>query len=499
MGVVCLSLAGLLAVCGLSIPHIDMDLISPLFPSGASGLTAATGLVFVSYAGVTKVAAIAEEVQNPERNLPLGIFLSLTIVTIAYTAVTFILSSVLPWQTLAGDLKPIYTLALHTGGNAFAFAIAVVAILTMASMANSGVLAASRFPFAMARDNLLPGVFAKINRKYLTPHVAILSSGLLALLSILYLDVGKIAKLASAFILIIYIIENFAVIVLRENRVHWYSPKFKGPGYPLLQVFGILSGLFLLVGMGHVVIPAVIGVGIPGSLIYFFYSRHKTTRKGVVGVRSRRKELEEPSPTLASETDAGVIVPLFGFERSPEVLVELGTILAAGSTVEVVHLTEVPEQSDAHDVDEIETREVLSLKRRLKTLADRVEGHIDFDHVPSHDIYKVVHQISSRLHCHWLVKEWGGRTSGAFTLHKQMGWLEDHLDCHILNIRDAGIRYISKIMLILPGDETDDFFLHTASLISKKKWCGIVDCKFRLSRAACRFSPGVRKYTCLYS
>ena len=68
---------------------------------------AAVGFVFVSFAGVTKIAAIAEEIKRPNRNLPLGILLSLAIVTIIYGAVTLILVGVVPTDVLSGDLRPV--------------------------------------------------------------------------------------------------------------------------------------------------------------------------------------------------------------------------------------------------------------------------------------------------------------------------------------------------------------------------------------------------------
>ena len=467
IAIVTASLIGLFFVGAISIPRIDMSHLAPLMPMGGSGLMAATGMVFVSYAGVTKVAAIAEEVKNPERNLPLGILLSLFLVTVTYCSLTFILVGVIPWEELTADLKPVYTLSRHTGGESIGIAAAILAILTMASMANSGVLAASRFPFAMARDRLLPSFLGFINKKYLTPHVAIIASGIFVLVCLLTMDVAKIAKIASAFILIIYIAENLAVMVLRETRVNWYKPAFKAPFYPLTQIFGILSGGALLIGMGQVVVPAILGVLVPGVAIYMLYSRRRTSRLGVIGVRVRRKELEAPSRTLAAETDAEVIVSLFGKERSPETLVELGAILAQGATTEVIHVTEVPEQTTIHDIKEIESGEVVTLKRRINSLAKTQPGNIDFDHIVSHDMYKVIHELSSRLHSHWLIKEWGGRSHGAFTMHKQMGWLEEHLDCNIVNYKDAGIRYISKVMLIMPHDWTDKFFIETAKVVAK--------------------------------
>ena len=126
------------------------------------------------------------------------------------------------------------------------------------SGANSGVLASSRFPFAMARDLLMPGFFAKIHSKYLTPIVAILFTGLLMCLVILFLDVVKIAKLASAFMVMMFIAVNFCVIILRETSAQWYKPTYRSPLYPFLQAFGILSGFVLLILLGWMPLASIV-------------------------------------------------------------------------------------------------------------------------------------------------------------------------------------------------------------------------------------------------
>lgn len=477
VAIVSVSLIGLGIIGGLGTIHFDFQLMTPFQPHGIGGLLSSAGLVFVSFAGVTKVAAIAEEIKRPEKNLPLGILLSLTIVTSIYVGLTFILVGNIPFSNLVGDLKPMHTLAEHIGGATLGFGAALLAILTMASMANSGVLAASRFPFAMSRDMLIPGLFGKISLKFLTPWVSICASGLVVGLSILYLDVAKIAKLASAVILTIYILENIAVVVLRETRVQWYKPNFKSPFYPYLQIFGFVSGIFLLLGMGAIVAKAIAAVVIPGVILYLTYSRSRTKRKGVVGVRVRRKELESAPYMIHSGEfqDAKVAVSLFGRERSPELLVEIAASLADGRKMEVVHLTEVPEQMELHGLDDLDTPAVISLKRRVQAMSTKTGANIEFDHLPSHDIYKTVHEISSRLSCEWLVKEWGGRTGGAFTIHNQMGWLENHLNCHIMTVRDAGIRYFAKVMLLTErGGLTNDLVLstgkHLAAINDAELW-----------------------------
>lgn len=471
MVVVGLCIGLLSVISGASVFTFSTEFMDPLFPSGVTGLASATALVFVSYAGVTKVAAIAEEIKEPERNLPRGILISLLIVTLVYSGVTFLLFGNLPYSELANNLRPIYSLALHVQGPILGSITAVIAVITMSSMANSGLLAASRFPFAMARDSLLPSRLGKLNRKYLTPIWSIVISALLMAFVLLNLDVAKIAKFASAFMLLIYMAENISVIVLREARVQWYKPSYKTPLYPFVQIIGIALNGILLSYMGfNLILPAFLSIMIPGFIIFVLYSRRKTTRKGVLGIRGKRQDLVEEKQEVISRSrledidlsmDANVVVALFGKERSPEMLIEMGVALAEHSNCEVAHITEVPEQTDLDDLMD-EPAELRSLRRRVLAMAVEKKEPITFDPIVSHDLARTVFHISQRLHCQWLLIEWRGKTAGAFTIHNPMGWLKGHLRCNLGIFRDAGVRYIRKIVCYTKGDASDAIVISTA-------------------------------------
>ncbi len=469
--IVSFTIGCLVVLSGAALSSVEAVNFQPLFPNGMSGFLNATALVFVSFAGVTKVAAIAEEIKNPEKNLPRGIILSLLTVTIIYCLVTFILMGNFSVAEISNNYKPIYSLAFKIGGPILGSAAAIMGIITMTSMANAGILASSRFPFAMSRDHLLPSVIGRLHKRFLTPTMSIILSGFIVGVVILTFDVAKIAKLASAFMILIYIFENIAVLVLRETRVAWYKPSYKTPLYPLTQILGILSGSLLLIAMGPLVLKAIAGVGIPGLLIYIFYSHKKTTRKGVIGIRGKRKDLVSQNDlelfdhmrmeTLDFSKDAKVVVSLFGRERSPEVLVEMGAALAEKEKIEVAHFTEAPEQSDLCDFWE-ESAPLKSLRRRLHAMAKAQDMELEFDPVVSHDITRSIFEVSQRLHCEWLILEWGGKSRGNLTFHNPVGWLKSHLQSNLAIFRDTGVRYIRKVMVVIQDHGNDDLVLSTA-------------------------------------
>ena len=241
-----------------------------------------TAFVFVAYAGVTKIAAVGGEIKNPSRNIPYGIILSLVISCLLYVFITIVMvAAVSPesYMNSAGEARedPVFIFAEAIGGYTVGVISAVFAVTVVTSMALAGIMATSRFPFAMARDNLLPRALENVHTKYQTPHLAIYGTGIAMALSITFLPVHDIAKLASGFKIMIFIVINSCVIVLRRaSPAHsWYQPEWKSPMYPFIQIFGILSGIFLLYVMGLMAVLGGIGCCLLGLVTYYSYGKSR--------------------------------------------------------------------------------------------------------------------------------------------------------------------------------------------------------------------------------
>ncbi|WP_427453857.1 amino acid permease [Litorimonas sp. WD9-15] len=255
------------------------------FKTGIVGFVSTIGLVFVSYAGLTKVASVAEEVQNPDRNIPLGMTLSLITATVIYTLGTLILIEVLEPEELYGSLTPI-----ADAGRKFlnwapfdlgVILIVVAAIAAFASTGNAGIMSASRYPYAMAKDKLVPNQLSKIGR-FGTPTVAIIFTVLAMVAVLLLFDVASVAKLASAFQLLLFGLVCIAVIVMRESKIPTYRPGFRAPFYPWLQIVGILISFWLIIEMGILAI-AFTGMVIIGCVLwYHFYASGNLERRGAI-------------------------------------------------------------------------------------------------------------------------------------------------------------------------------------------------------------------------
>ncbi|TVP76080.1 MAG: amino acid permease [Gemmatimonadales bacterium] len=143
------------AVFGLA--AVEREIMSPYLPFGWSGVFATTGVVFISYLGVMKAAAISEEVKDPQRNLPLGILTSVAVVTLLYVLTMVIVTGVLPQDEVVAAPAPLADAAGLFLGAMGGLVIAIAGILATLSTGNAALLSSSRYPFAMARDRLISG------------------------------------------------------------------------------------------------------------------------------------------------------------------------------------------------------------------------------------------------------------------------------------------------------------------------------------------------------
>ncbi len=481
--IVAISLLTLLSILFLGLPQVEMTNFDPFYTNGRGGLLTTVAFVYISYAGVTKVAAIAGEIKNPSKNLPLSMILSLVIMTTIYVSIAFVLVGNLPLTDLSVDIKPIYTISNVLGGRYFSIIVAVVGVITLISMANSGVLASSRFPFAMAMDKLLPSFMGKIHPKYLTPIVTILITGISMAVVILFVDVVKIAKLASAFMVMMFISVNACVIVLRETSAQWYVPTYKSPMYPFVQIFGIISGVVLLVFLGLTPLLSIITIVVLGFAIYYLHGR-KTARIGILrkyGHRPAlfllydRKNSEKRGQKIKAAQDnfldgkisdgAGAVVPLLGNENSPEMLVEIGAALNNKESTQAVNITEVPNQTFLDAVME-DGPQITSLSRRLSVMANSKRMSVDFEAMVTHDIPYTIYELSAQTSCSWLVMGWDGRAHNGILVNNPLGWLIRHVDSNFALFKDNGVRYISKVLLPLrPGGKNSERFISAVNRI----------------------------------
>ncbi len=257
------------------------------FDEGSNNLFAAAGLVFISYVGVTSVISVAGEIKNPERNLPLGLFLAIGTAVTVYILGLWVMIGVSGTEAVSysngeTNLTPVSTVASDiTGSIVGSYVMAIAAIFAFLSVANAGILSSSRYPLAMSRDHLLPPALRKVDDNG-TPILGIIVSTFLIALVILFLDPLKIAKLASAFQLMMFSLLCLSVIVMRETKLDSYDPGYRAPFYPWLQIIGAIACIWIIFIMGWLPVLFSAGVVAIGIAWYFIYARHRVDRYGAI-------------------------------------------------------------------------------------------------------------------------------------------------------------------------------------------------------------------------
>ncbi|OYR40668.1 MULTISPECIES: APC family permease [unclassified Halorubrum] len=281
---------------------------SPFVSHGLGGIATATAFVFVSYAGIGEVASVAEEISDPGRNIPRAMLISIGVMLAVYTAVVGVIVGVVPADTLVHggptggtSLTPMADGAERVFGGAGVTVVAVTAVLALTSMANAGVLGTSRFLLAMSRDSLLPERIGRISPRFLTPVNAVLVTGGVLLTLIAFVPVVDLAKLASAFLILVFSLENVSVIVFREVGGDFYDPEFRSPGYPVVQVLGVIGGVLLIAQMGLISVVGAVGISAGSAVWYLAYARSRTDRTGALGTYfDREPDASEPLDEAAA-------------------------------------------------------------------------------------------------------------------------------------------------------------------------------------------------------
>ncbi|MBN1411921.1 MAG: amino acid permease, partial [Spirochaetales bacterium] len=256
------------------IPRMNFTLFSPFIKNDVNAIFITAGYIFISFGGLLNIANISEEVKNPKVNIPLGMIVSIVVVTVIYTLTVFVMTGLLEPLTLSKSLTPIADSAKIIMGNPGFIVISIASFLAFITTANAGIMSASRYPLALGRDNLLPGRISRVNKKFKTPTISIILTGCLIFVSLL-LPLELLVKAASSVILTSYVLTNISVIVLRESKLSNYDPSFKTPLYPWLQFFSILIFTFFLIELGMEAVEISLAFIFICFCFYFFYGRKR--------------------------------------------------------------------------------------------------------------------------------------------------------------------------------------------------------------------------------
>lgn len=254
---------------------------TPFAPNGWAGIQAGAAIVFFAYIGFDAVSTVAEEVRNPQRSLPIGIIGSLVVCTILYVIVAAVFTGIIPYhdlvKTLATSQAEPLTLALQyadikNGKDFFVGTVAFGSVIAHTAVLLVFQLGQPRIFFSMSRDGLLPAGFSKVHKRFRTPYITTILTGVAVGVCSMFTSIDEMVDLTNIGTLFAFILVCAGVLILRKKEPE-RKQAFKTPLLPWIPLFGIASCLYLMLGLPWV---TWVRFGIwllLGIFIYLMYGR----------------------------------------------------------------------------------------------------------------------------------------------------------------------------------------------------------------------------------
>ncbi len=272
--IVMIKVAVILLFLYLGFSHIDPANWNPFLPFGWGGVVTGAAIIFFAYIGFDAVSTTAEEVRNPQRDLPIGLLGSLLIATVLYVAVALVLTGIVPYSTL--NVPAPVSFALDQIGIPWGGAlVSVGALLGITSVLLVLLFGQTRIFFAMSRDGLLPRAFRKVHPVYRTPVNVTLLVGLITAVISSLLPLESVAELVNIGTLAAFIIVSAGVIVLRHTNPDTPRP-FRVPLVPLIPLLTIVFCGYLILALPTVTHLRFVIWLLIGLVVYFAYAHRRS-------------------------------------------------------------------------------------------------------------------------------------------------------------------------------------------------------------------------------
>lgn len=460
---------------------VDLDNLRPLIPPeiGISGFLVVTPVLFVTFMGFAEIAAVSEEVKNPDRNLPLAVVGSVVVVTVVYCAVEICVVGLRRYNdpTMLSETVLMEMAHMLMGRTGYSL-ILLGGILATVSSANASIMAASRISFAMGRDGLMPDWFNQIHRRFRTPYRSILVTGGLTmiLLVILGSHLELIAEVGAFLSLLVYAFISLACMVMRHAGQSWYRPSFKTPAYPLVPILGLLGCLFV---MGITSRPTIfIGLAIiAGTLIwYVLFLRGQTQLVGASNVLWQQKVIE-PLVARAEDYKATrrkafpiILLPLSNPETERSLLM-VGTALAKArrARLHLAHVVSVPVQTP------LEAGRMEFEQRRLEqeTILDVASRHAAEKGIRARANTLVAHNVPSAIlsvadleQPDLILMGWTGEVRNSPIRGTNVAGVVKVANRDVLVLKDNGLNVIHRILVPIGSGPHSKLGLRVANFLA---------------------------------
>jgi APA family basic amino acid/polyamine antiporter len=273
---------GFFVVVGWNYVHVGN--FHPFAPNGWAGVQSGAAIVFFAYIGFDAVSTVAEETRNPSRDLPIGIIGSLIICTFIYIIVALVFTGIIPYdvlrQKLATEQAEPLTMALQYAdigkwSNVFVGIVAFGSVVAHTAVLLVFQLGQPRIFFSMARDGLLPATFARVHPRFRTPYVTTILTGVAVGVCAMFTSIDEMVDLTNIGTLFAFILVCIGILILRRRDPQ--RPRaFRTPWVPAVPILGVLSCLYLMLGLPWITWLRFALWLILGLVVYYSYGFRKS-------------------------------------------------------------------------------------------------------------------------------------------------------------------------------------------------------------------------------
>jgi APA family basic amino acid/polyamine antiporter len=243
---------------------------------GWSGIFRGAAVIFFAYIGFDAVSTAAQEANNPQRDMPIGILGSLGISTLLYILVAIVLTGIVSFTFLnVADPIAVGVNAMGKGLFWLRPVIKIAAIAGLSSVILVLLMGQPRIFYAMSKDGLLPPVFAKVHSRFKTPYASTLITGSIAIVLAGILPINILGELVSIGTLLAFAIVCVGIIILRVKRPD-LPRSFKTPWVPFIPILGAGICLFQMAALPWETWARLIVWMVLGLVIYFIYGIRKS-------------------------------------------------------------------------------------------------------------------------------------------------------------------------------------------------------------------------------
>ncbi|MED1952953.1 amino acid permease [Brevibacillus centrosporus] len=261
----------ILLFLAVGIGYVKPENWSPFMPFGFSGVATGAATVFFAFIGFDAVSTAAEEVRNPQRDMPIGIIASLLICTVLYIAVSLTLTGIVPYEML-NVKNPVAFALSYVQQDWVAGFISLGAIVGITTVLLVMMYGQARLFFAMSRDGLLPKVFSQVHEQTQVPRKSTLIVGILVAIFSGLLPLNKLAELTNIGTLFAFILVSIGVVVLRNTNPD-LRRSFRVPLVPLVPILAVIFCGYLVYSLPLITKLGFLGWLVVGFFVYFLYGR----------------------------------------------------------------------------------------------------------------------------------------------------------------------------------------------------------------------------------